>query len=205
MKIIEKKIIDLIDAEYNPRQLTEKQYEDLEQSIDKFGFVDPIIVNKNKDRKNVVIGGHQRIKIAKRMGINKVPCVELEQKSGYRSKVSKMGNVGIFSKQCKDCDKPCTKSFDVDTYNRMDRCYNCQMTFELDLKTLTKNKIGQNGNKWQFWVKLQQLKRWDAIDEEIEQFMMNKFEENKKNPFDKSIVNAMANANVSMEIKKNKT
>ena len=78
MKIIEKKIIDLIDAEYNPRQLTEKQYEDLEQSIDKFGFVDPIIVNKNKDRKNVVIGGHQRIKIAKRMGINKVPCVELD-------------------------------------------------------------------------------------------------------------------------------
>lgn len=78
MKIIEKKIIDLIDAEYNPRQLTEKQYEDLEQSINKFGFVDPIIVNKNKDRKNVVIGGHQRIKIAKRMGINKVPCVELD-------------------------------------------------------------------------------------------------------------------------------
>ena len=32
-----------------------------------------------------------------------------------------------------------------------------------------------------------------------------KFEENKKNPFDKSVVNAMANANVSMEIKKNKT
>ena len=27
---------------------------------------------------------------------------------------------------------------------------------------------------------------------------------NKKNPFDKSVVNAMANANVSMEIKKNK-
>ena len=129
--------------------------------------------------------------------------VEWEQKSGYRSKVSKMGNVGIFSKQCKDCDKPCTKSFDVDTYNRMNRCYNCQVQFEEDLKWEKKNRIGKNGNKWQFWVKLQQLKRWDAIDEEIEQFMMNKFEENKINPFDKSVVNAMANANVSMEIKKN--
>ena len=110
-------------------------------------------------------------------------------------------NFTIFSKQCKGCDKPCIKSFDVDTYNRMERCYNCQTTFELDLKFM---RIGKNGNKWQFWVKLQQLKRWDAIDEEIEQFMMNKFEENKKNPFDKSVVNAMANANVSMEINKNK-
>ena len=72
------------------------------------------------------------------------------------------------------------------------------------LRNLVK-RIGQNGNKWQFWVKLQQLKRWDAIDEEIEQFMMNRFKENEKNPFDKSVVNAMANANISMELKKNKT
>ena len=131
--------------------------------------------------------------------------VKWEQKTGYRVKVSNTGNIGIFDKQCKDCDKPCTKSFDVDTYNRMDRCYNCQVQFEEDLKWEKKNRIGQNGNKWQFWVKLQQLKRWDAIDEEIEQFMMNKFEENKINPFDKSVVNAMSNANISMELKKNKT
>ena len=58
---------------------------------------------------------------------------EWEQKNGYRSKVSKV-NVGMFSKQCKDCDKPCTKSFDIDTYNRMNRCYNCQVQFEEDLK-----------------------------------------------------------------------
>ena len=130
--------------------------------------------------------------------------IQWEQRNGYRSKVSKV-NVGIFSKQCKDCDTPCTKDFDVNTYNRMNRCYECQTTFELDLKYKKKNRIGKNGNKWQFWVKLQQLKRWDAIDKEVEQFMMNRFEENKINPFDKSVVNAMANANVSMEIKKNKT
>ena len=131
--------------------------------------------------------------------------VKWEQKTGYRVKVSNTGNIGIFDKQCKDCDKPCTKSFDVDTYNRMERCYNCQVQFEEDLKYEKKNRIGTNGNKWQFWVKLQQLKRWDAIDEEIEQFMMNRFKENEKNPFDKSVVNAMANANISMELKKNKT
>ena len=129
--------------------------------------------------------------------------IQWEQKNGYRSKVSKV-NVGIFSKQCKECDKPCTKSFDVDTYNRMGRCYDCQVHFEEELKWNSKNRIGKNGNKWQFWVKLQELKRWDAVDREVEQFVMNRYEENKINPFDKSIVNAMANANVSMEINKNK-
>ena len=129
--------------------------------------------------------------------------VQWEQKNGYRSKVSKV-NVGIFSKQCKDCDKPCTKSFDVDTYNRMKRCYKCQVHFEEDLKYEKKNRIGKNGNKWQFWIKLQELKRWDSIDREVEQFVLNRHEENKINPFDKSVANAMANANISMEMKKNK-
>ena len=83
----------------------------------------------------------------------------------------------------------------------MGRCYYCQIDFEEDLKCI---KIGKKGNKWQFWVKLQELKRWDAVDREVEQFVMNRYEENKINPFDKSVVNAMANANVSMEINKNK-
>ena len=126
--------------------------------------------------------------------------VEWEQRDGYRSKVSKV-NVGMFSKQCKDCDKPCTKSFDIDTYNRMGRCYHCQLNFEIDLKSM---QIGYKGNKWQFWVKLQELKRWDSIDREVEQFVLNRHEENKINPFDKSVVNAMANTNISMEINKNK-
>ena len=129
--------------------------------------------------------------------------VQWEQMNGYRSKIKTTPNVGLFSKVCKDCETPCLKKFDKDTHDRMGRCYNCQVHFEEELKWNKKNRIGKNGNKWQFWVKLQQLKRWDAIDEEIEQFMMNKFEENKNNPFDKSVVNAMANANVSMEIKKN--
>ena len=129
--------------------------------------------------------------------------VKWEQKAGYRVKLSNTGNIGIFDKQCKDCDKPCTKSFDVDTYNRMDRCYNCQVQFEEDLKWKKKNRIGKNGNKWQFWVKLQQLKRWESIDRDMEQLVEANYQENKKNPFDMSVANAMANANVSMEMKKN--
>ena len=69
---------------------------------------------------------------------------EWEQMNGYRSKINRTPNVGMFSRRCKSCRKPCTKKFDVSTHNRMDRCYNCQMKFELDLKFM---RVGENGNK----------------------------------------------------------
>lgn len=62
-------------ADYNPRQMTKKQAEDLEDSVKKFGMVDPIIVNNHPDRRNVIIGGHQRYEIAKRLGLPTVPVV----------------------------------------------------------------------------------------------------------------------------------
>jgi len=76
--IVNKSIDELIFAEYNPRQLSKDQFKYLKDSIDRFGLVDPIIINKNKDRKNIIIGGHQRIKVAKSMGIKEVPCLELD-------------------------------------------------------------------------------------------------------------------------------
>ena len=69
---------DLVMAEYNPRQLTKDQYTQLKDSINRFGLVDPLIVNKNKDRKNILVGGHQRLRIAKEIGIESIPCVEID-------------------------------------------------------------------------------------------------------------------------------
>ena len=77
-KIISKNIDQLIEAEYNPRQLTKDQYQNIKDSIQRFGIVDPIIINKNKDRKNIIIGGHQRVKIAKRLKMKKIPCLEID-------------------------------------------------------------------------------------------------------------------------------
>ena len=77
IKIVSRKISELNEADYNPRQLTDKQHKDLKDSLEMFWFVDPILVNMNAKRKNVVIGGHQRLKIAKEMAMSEVPCVEL--------------------------------------------------------------------------------------------------------------------------------
>ena len=63
MKIEQVAIADLKAADYNPRKLTEKQFNDIKDSLDRFGFVDPVIVNSNPERHNVIIGGHQRVKV----------------------------------------------------------------------------------------------------------------------------------------------
>tara|TARA_R100000008_G_scaffold53635_1_gene32597 strand:+ start:16 stop:522 length:507 start_codon:yes stop_codon:yes gene_type:complete len=121
--------------------------------------------------------------------------IEWEQKDGYYSKVSKIER-GIFSKQCKDCERNCSiNKRDLDTWKRMNRCFYCQIDFETMLKT---REIGESNNKWFFWVKLQQLRRWDAIDNEMDQMIdeIHKARKLKDNPFDKSVVNAMANANL---------
>ena len=75
MEIVKKTIDSLVFAEYNPRQLTDEQYQQLKDSITRFGLVDPIIVNQHKDRKNIIVGGHQRTRVAKKLGIEEVPCV----------------------------------------------------------------------------------------------------------------------------------
>ncbi len=77
-KIIHREINSLIFAEYNPRQLTKDQYQNLKDSISRFGLVDPIIVNSNKERKNIIVGGHQRVKVAKDMDIEFVPVIEVD-------------------------------------------------------------------------------------------------------------------------------
>ena len=74
MKVEKIQINKLKPAGYNPRQISKKQYNDLKQSIEKFGLVDPIIINKDF----TVIGGHQRLKICKELNHKKIDCVVLD-------------------------------------------------------------------------------------------------------------------------------
>ena len=73
MKIEKVKIAELNPAEYNPRRMTNKQYEDLKNSLEKFGLVDPIIINSD----NTVVGGHQRLRIMRELGAEYVPTVRV--------------------------------------------------------------------------------------------------------------------------------
>lgn len=72
---IEKIDINLLNlAEYNPRKDLKPEnieYKKIKRSIEEFGYVDPIIINKDM----TVIGGNQRLKILKELDYKKVDCV----------------------------------------------------------------------------------------------------------------------------------
>ncbi len=70
--------------------------------------------------------------------------------------------------------------------------FTCQIDFEVYLKS---RRIGENGNKWQFWLKLQMLQRWQAIDNEMEDMILHNSEV-KYN--DKELLNSLANYNQEM-------
>ncbi len=68
-------INELQPSLYNPRKWTHEATAQLKESIKQFGLVDPILVNSAPKRKNVVIGGHFRLKVAKDLGYSEVPVV----------------------------------------------------------------------------------------------------------------------------------
>ncbi|MFA6474720.1 MAG: DNA modification methylase [Patescibacteria group bacterium] len=77
IQTVQVKIVDLNPAPYNPRRWDEAAKTHLKDSIQRFGLVDPIIVNNNPDRHNIVIGGHFRLHIAKELGYVEVPVIYL--------------------------------------------------------------------------------------------------------------------------------
>ena len=70
MNIVDIKLDNLKPYENNPRN-NEERVEPIANSIKTFGFKVPIVV----DRNNVIIAGHTRYKVAKKLGLNKVPCI----------------------------------------------------------------------------------------------------------------------------------
>ncbi|MHB1117924.1 MAG: site-specific DNA-methyltransferase [Minisyncoccota bacterium] len=68
-------ISELKLATYNPRKHTPEAMTELKKSLERFDMVDPIIVNSAPKRKNIVIGGHMRVKALKEMKVTEVPVV----------------------------------------------------------------------------------------------------------------------------------
>ena len=88
---------DLIPADYNPRkdlQPGDREWEKIASSIDNFGMVEPIVINR---RNNRIVGGHQRAKILVHRGETevdvsivdldeeqeKILCAKLNRVQGY--------------------------------------------------------------------------------------------------------------------------
>jgi ParB-like chromosome segregation protein Spo0J len=70
-------VADISPATYNPRQIDDAALAGLAKSLEKFGLVEPIIVNV-RDGKNVIVGGHQRFKVIQNAGVEKIACVVVD-------------------------------------------------------------------------------------------------------------------------------
>jgi DNA modification methylase len=74
--VVEQVSIDALHADpANPRRISEAELESLSRSLHQFGFVDPVLARR-ADR--VVIGGHQRLVAARRLGLKTVPAIFLD-------------------------------------------------------------------------------------------------------------------------------
>ena len=83
--ILEKRRIEsLVPAGYNPRKDLEpgdSEYEKIKQSLEEFGYVDPIIINQD----STIIGGHQRWKVLRDLGYDVIDCVIADMPKDYNA------------------------------------------------------------------------------------------------------------------------
>jgi len=75
---VNKNLYELFEPGYNPRKISDIDFQALKQSLLNFGAVQPAVVNINKKRYNYIIGGHQRIKAASELGWQVYPCIEVK-------------------------------------------------------------------------------------------------------------------------------
>lgn len=105
-----RKLKNLIKNGYNPRKLSENERRDLEQSIQEFGTVVPVVINVGS-RNNTIIGGEQRIKIYADLGIENIECVipsrELTENEEKELNLRLNKNTGSW-------DEELLKGFDID-------------------------------------------------------------------------------------------
>lgn len=86
------KLKDLKPVGYNPRKITQEALEGLQQSIERFGYIQPIIVNGH-NKTPTIVGGHQRLKALQAQGLKEAQCIVVD----YDAVTEKAANVALNS------------------------------------------------------------------------------------------------------------
>ena len=71
MQIIQKKLADIVPYAKNTKKHNETQIKNVAESIKKYGWVQPIVI----DNDGTIVIGHCRALAAEKLGIEEVPCV----------------------------------------------------------------------------------------------------------------------------------
>lgn len=87
LKIVYKKLDDLTPYENNPR-LNDNAVDAVAKSIEEFGFKVPIVIDKD----GVIVAGHTRLKAAKQLAIDEVPCIIADDLSDEELKAFRLAD-----------------------------------------------------------------------------------------------------------------
>lgn len=99
MKIVYRPLNDLVPYIRNPRN-TEKAVNKVAASIQAFGFLVPIVI----DQDNVIVAGHTRLLAARKLGLEEVPTVTVEELSedqirAYRLVDNRVAEMAVWDEQ----------------------------------------------------------------------------------------------------------
>ena len=150
MNIIEVPVDKLIPYENNPRIISEEAVDVVAASIEAFDFQQPIVIDKNY----VVIAGHTRLKAAKQLGLETVPCKIADElndaeAAAYRLADNKTGEFSKwdfeklpFETQKLETFKMEQFGFETESLNAMSDTEIVEDDYEAEIPEEPKSKLG---------------------------------------------------------------
>ena len=81
--VVKKKVSEILLDPDNPNVMTEDEMQRLRNSMEKYGFLFPIII----DQKNQIVDGEHRYRIFKEKGLKEIPCIQMHFKSEAEKRV----------------------------------------------------------------------------------------------------------------------
>ena len=120
MQIIYKNVNDIKPYPNNPRN-NDNAVDAVAASIEEFGFKQPIIIDAN----NEIIAGHTRLKAAKKLGYEDVPCILAddltpEQVKAYRLVDNKVAEFASWNFEVLDSELVDIEDIDMETFGFID-------------------------------------------------------------------------------------
>ena len=143
MEITQAKTAELIPYGFNNRDHSQQQIDRIANSINEFGFNQPIVV----DEQNIVLVGHGRLEAAKKLGLEDVPVLKKlglseTQKKAYRILDNKLQNDSTWNAESLEIELGALKEVDfnftdfgLDDLNKLLETAEQSSTFEPDLTT----------------------------------------------------------------------
>ena len=74
LQVVDIPLVKLEPTSWNPRKISEKEKNDLKNSMVRFGCVTPLVV---RQQDYSIIGGHQRYYVGLELGLDRLPCMVL--------------------------------------------------------------------------------------------------------------------------------